>query len=162
MGFESERQGNLLVRSNSLGPRVLNALHQPWFLLRPPLGYGIIETSGRKTGKTRRRCLRAVREGDKVYVVAIKGGVTGWAKNARADPKVRIRLRGGWFEGRAREVRADEAGDAKRIYCDQEVGTFEYAEYTMWRKGRPNPEKIRDLHRAWCAQGTPMVIELAP
>ena len=31
----------------------------------------------------------------------------------------------------------------------------------MWRPGRPTPAKIRELHRDWFAQGTPLVVELA-
>src|SRR5260221_4289429 len=42
-----------LIRS-ARGGRVLNALMLPFFMARPPSGFGVITTTGRKTGKTRR------------------------------------------------------------------------------------------------------------
>ena len=161
-GFEPERQHNPLLNS-AAGARALNRMHRPWFALRLPMGYGTLETKGRKSGESRRRHMRAIRDGDRVYVVAIKGeAVTGWLKNARADPNVRLRLRGGWFDGVARDLRAEEMSQARKVYCEGPVGPFERVEYRMWKKGSPSAGKIRDLHRAWFEQGTPMVIELAP
>ena len=49
----------------------------PLFLLRPPSGFGVIETTGRKTGKTRRKCVRAIRRGNKVYLVQLRGHFVG-------------------------------------------------------------------------------------
>jgi deazaflavin-dependent oxidoreductase (nitroreductase family) len=160
-GFESERKHNPFVSSGD-GALALNLLHRPWFAVRLPLGYGTLATRGRKSGKTRRRNMRAIRDGDKVYVVAIKGdSITGWAKNARAEPRVRLRIRDGTFDGVARDLRPDEIERAREVYCDGPVGPFEYVEYRMWKKGRPTPERIRALHRAWFEQGTPMVIDLS-
>jgi deazaflavin-dependent oxidoreductase (nitroreductase family) len=59
----------------------------PLFLLRPPAGYGVLTTTGRRTGKTRRRCVRAIKRGDRVYLVAIKGSRTGWLRNVLASPR---------------------------------------------------------------------------
>jgi deazaflavin-dependent oxidoreductase (nitroreductase family) len=161
MGYEAERKRNPLIRSGA-GARALNAIHRPWFTLRLPRAYGELTTTGRKSGKARRRYLRAVRRGNKVYVVAIKGAdSSGWAKNLQANPKVRLRIRDGTFEGTAREVSdAEEAREGREAYCEM-VGPFEQVEYTMWRKGRPTAAKIRELHRAWFEQGTPLVIELS-
>ena len=155
----AERKQNPFINS-SAGGRTLSALQLPLFLLRPPAGYGVITTTGRRTGKRRRRCLRAIRRGDRVYVVAIKGAGTGWVKNALANPDVRLRLRGGTFSGRAREPRdAAERRDAAESYCDT-VHPFDYATCANWRKGRPTPAKVKDLFRGWFDEGTPLVVEL--
>jgi hypothetical protein len=50
----------------------------PFFALRSPLGFGVLTTAGRRTGKTRRRCVRVIRADSKAYVVmlgpALQGG----------------------------------------------------------------------------------------
>lgn len=152
------RTGNPLT-SSPLGGRILSASQLPWFTVLPPRNYGVLTTTGRRTGKRRRRCVRAVRSGEVVYLVAIKGGRTGWALNALANPEVGLRIRGGSFSGPAREPRADEIAAARAAYCEP-VGWFELLEYTMWRKGRPRAETIRQLHREWFDQGTALVVEL--
>ncbi len=40
-------------------------------MLFPPSGFGVITTTGRSTGKPRRKCIRTIRRGDKVYAVSI-------------------------------------------------------------------------------------------
>ncbi len=145
--------------SSATGGRVLSALQLPLFLLRPPAGYGVLATTGRKTGKTRRRCIRAIRAEDKVHIVAIKGARTGWARNALANPEVRLRIRGGTFEGVARRPEGAEVDAARRVYCES-VNPFEYLEFMMWRAGRPTREEIKQLHQSWFDQGTPLVIDL--
>jgi hypothetical protein len=107
----------------------------------------------------RRRCVRAIRQGDVVYVVAIKGK-TQPARNALANPRVRLRLPGGTFSGRAREVSgASESQRVKDAYCDS-VHRFDYLTWINWRKGRPTRAKIRELLRRWFKEGTPLVIEI--
>jgi deazaflavin-dependent oxidoreductase (nitroreductase family) len=113
----AERKLNPFINSPA-GGRALSAVQLPFFLVRPPSGYGVLTTTGRKTGKVRRRCVRAIRQGDVVYVVAIKGK-TQWARNALANPAVRLRLPGGTFSARAREVNgATESQRAKEAYCE--------------------------------------------
>jgi deazaflavin-dependent oxidoreductase (nitroreductase family) len=135
-------------------------MHLPFFLVRPPKGFGVITTTGRRTGKARRRCIRVVRAGDTAYAVAIKGAGTGWFKNARANPQVRLRIGGGTFDATAREVHDPaELERARRAYCDA-VNWFDYLECAMHRSGRPTREKIRDLHRTWMERGAPIAFEL--
>jgi deazaflavin-dependent oxidoreductase (nitroreductase family) len=154
------RERNPFINSPT-GGRVLSALQLPLFLLRAPPGYGVLTTTGRRSGKRRSRCVRAIRRGDRAYVVAIKGkgGLTGWARNALANDEVRLRTREGDFRGRARRLEPRERQDARDAYCE-DLGRFEYLEYRNWRRGRPTEAKIRELHRLWFEQGTPLVIEL--
>lgn len=156
----AERKRNPFINTPR-GGRTLSAMQLPFFLLCPPSGFGVITTSGRKSGKPRRRCVRAIRAGDRVYVVAMKGAsTTGWAKNALANPEVGLRMRGGNFSGRAREPQDAETEAAGKAYCGT-VNRFDYGECILWRTGRPTRSKIEALHRSWFEQGTPLVIELS-
>jgi deazaflavin-dependent oxidoreductase (nitroreductase family) len=157
--YRAERRGNPLVQTH-LGGRILSASQLPLFKLRPPKGFGVLTTTGRKTGKRRSRCVRAIRRGDKAYLVAIGGEFSRWVKNIRANPEVRLRIRDGTFNGLARELRdAAERQEAMAAYCDT-VNPFDYAECRVHRLGRPTREKIVELHRTWFEGGTPLVVEL--
>jgi deazaflavin-dependent oxidoreductase (nitroreductase family) len=157
--YVPERRHNPFINS-AFGGRALSAIQLPFFLLLPPSGFGVLAATGRKTGKTRRRCIRAIRRGDKAYIVAIKGARSGWLKNIRANPNVRLRIRGGTFDGTARELREGvERQEAVEAYCET-VNPFEYFECALWRKGRPTRSKIKEMHRDWFEQGVPIVLEL--
>lgn len=156
--YVAERR-NPLVRSLA-GARVLSALQLPLFTALPPSGFGVITTTGRRSGKARRRCVRAIRRGDKAYLVSIGGARAAWLKNIRANPRVRLRIRGGTFEGVAREVHeAAERQEAMKAYC-QTVNLFDYGECRLHRRGRPTRSKIKELHRTWFDGGIPLVVEL--
>jgi hypothetical protein len=107
--------------------------------------------------------VRAVRREDEIYLVAIKGATaTGWAKNALANPEVRLRIPGGTFAGRARELRGTEERErARSAYCET-VWWFDYLTWVNWRRGRPTPSKINQLLHTWFDEGTPVVVELVP
>lgn len=157
--YVAERRGNTLVQTPT-GGRILSAAMLPWFTLMPPKGGGVLTTTGRKTGKARRRCVRAIRRGDKVYVVVIGGEFNSWLKNIRANPNVRLRIRGGGYQGVARELRdSGERAEARAAYCEA-VSAFDYFENQAHRRGRPTREKIIELHHAWFDGGVPLVIEL--
>jgi deazaflavin-dependent oxidoreductase (nitroreductase family) len=155
----AERHRNPFLRS-SAGGRVLSALMLPHFTVLPPAGFGVLTTTGRRTGKTRRKCVRAIRRGNRMFIVSIRD--SAWLKNVRANPNVRVRIRGGTFTGVARAPRdGAEREEAAAAYCET-VNPFDYAECTMWRSGRPTRSKIEDLHRGWFDQGTPLVVDLEP
>jgi deazaflavin-dependent oxidoreductase (nitroreductase family) len=157
-----ERRRNPIIRSG-LGGRSLSALQLPLFALRPPRNYGVLTTTGRSTGKARRRCIRAIRKGDRAFLVSIRGDRTGWAKNIRADPEVKLRIRGGTFVGVARKPRDPaERQEAMEAYIGAPPGLIERFEYRIWRSGRATAEEIDDLHRTWFERGTPFVIDLSP
>lgn len=129
-------------------------------MARPPGGYGVLTTRGRKSGKKRRRCVRVVKRGNKAYLVAIKGSRTAWLKNIRADPRVRLRIRAGSFLGTARETDDSERQAALDAYSEHASPSFEYLEYRMWRKDRPTPAGIQAIHQDWFETGTPLTVEL--
>ena len=156
-----ERKRNPFTTSQK-GGRALTTMQLPWFTLLPPRGFGVLTTVGHRSGKKRRRCVRAIRDGDVVYLVAIGGRRAAWFKNLSANPDVRLRIRGGTFDGVARELRDDAEREAAReIYCGT-VNPLDYAECRLHRGGRPTPKRIEELHRKWFETGAPLVVELAP
>jgi deazaflavin-dependent oxidoreductase (nitroreductase family) len=142
------------------GGRVLSAMQLPLFTLAPPKGFGVLTTTGRRSGKTRRKCVRAIRRGNKVYIVSIGGSRAAWVKNIRADPRVSVRIRGGTFAGRARELGEPAELELAITAYSGTVNAFDYAECALWRKGRPTRAKIQGLHRGWFREGIPLVVEL--
>jgi deazaflavin-dependent oxidoreductase (nitroreductase family) len=149
--------------------RRLSALMLPFFLLRPPSGYGVITTTGRKTGKTRRKCVRVIREGDRAYLVQLRPpelalerptATAGWLWNIRANPNVSLRVRGGNFAGIAREITdPDELEQARHAICDT-VTLFDYGECDLHLRGLPTRAKIKQLHGYWFDTGIPLIVEL--
>jgi deazaflavin-dependent oxidoreductase (nitroreductase family) len=132
----------------------------PFFLVRTPDGYGVLTTRGRKTGKPRRKCIRAIVDGDRAYLVAIGGGNAAWVKNILHDPRVRLRLGRRWFDGTAAEL-SDPADlvAARDVYCGTVV-PFDYPTCRVHRRGVPSRGKIVELTTAWFEGGTPVVVRL--
>jgi deazaflavin-dependent oxidoreductase (nitroreductase family) len=166
--YPRERRYNPFIRERELrvfglslhGGRVLSALELPWFSLLPPQGYGVLTTTGRRTGKSRRKCIRAIRRGNEVYVVSIAAGDSAWLKNVKANPSVTVRIRGGTFRGHARELSDHKELERAMFAYSEPVNAVDYLACMNWRKGRPTPSKIRDLTSGWFTEGTPLVIEL--
>ncbi|WP_249358870.1 nitroreductase family deazaflavin-dependent oxidoreductase [Nocardia cyriacigeorgica] len=165
-----ERARNPFIHSPR-GGRTLSALQAPLFRLRTPANFGILTTTGRKSGKPRSRCVRAVLDGDRAYLVMLGPIMTGlpkeqsiaaWLRNIRADPKVRLKIPGGTRTGVAREITDPvEAAHARQIYTTA-VKPFDYAEYRFHVAGRPTRAKIQRLHQHWFDNGIPVVIDLTP
>jgi deazaflavin-dependent oxidoreductase (nitroreductase family) len=152
--------GNPLT-SKPTGGRILSALQLPYFMILPPRGFAVLTTTGRKTGKRRRKCVRAIRDGDKVYLVSLPGRYSAWFRNIQAHPQVRLRMRGGTFEGVAREITDLEEYEAgKAIYCGG-VNPFDRLTYLAHRTGRPTAERIRAMLERWFTVCTPLLIELS-
>ena len=157
-----------LIRSARDG-RVLSALMLPFFAVRPPSGYGVITTTGRKTGKARRKCIRVSRSANKAYIVMLRppelamtrpSAVAAWVWNIRANPNVHLRRRGGTFAGVARELKEPaELEQAREALCET-VNLFDYGECDLHLRGLPTRAKIKELHRYWFDTGIPLVVEL--
>ena len=159
-----------LLRSARDG-KWLSAMMLPLFLLRPPSGFGVIETTGRKTGKLRRKCVRVIRRGEVAYVVQLRppevalrnpAAISGWLLNIRANPNVKLRMRGGTFSGVARELSDPaELAEAREAFCET-VHLFDYGECDVHLRGLPTRAKIKELHRYWFDTGVPLLVELNP
>jgi deazaflavin-dependent oxidoreductase (nitroreductase family) len=129
----------------------------------------VLTTIGRKTGKARRKCIRVIRRGNRAYLVQLRppeiaktrpSVVAAWVWNIRANPNVRLRIRGGTFAGVAREL-ADpaELEQAREAICET-VTPIDYAECSLHLRGIPTRSKIKELHRYWFDTGVPLLIDL--
>jgi deazaflavin-dependent oxidoreductase (nitroreductase family) len=166
--YPRERRYNPFIREQHMnvlglrlhGGRILSALELPWFRLMPPRGFGVLSTIGRKSGKTRRKCVRAIRRGEHVYIVSIGGPDMAWLKNIQANPNVSLWIAGGTFAGRARKLSDPlEREQALQAYCET-VHAVDYMACMNWRKGCPTRSRIKDLTRGWFEEGIPLVVEL--
>ena len=157
-----------LLRTGRDG-RILSALMLPILRWAPPACYGVLTTTGRKTGMPRHKCVRVIRRGDRAYLVALRlphiavtspTAVQAWVHNIRANPHVRLKIRGGEFDGVAREITdADERELARELICDTVVPN-DYGECALHLRGLPTRTKIQDLHRYWFETGIPIAIDL--
>jgi deazaflavin-dependent oxidoreductase (nitroreductase family) len=157
-----------VMRSGRDG-RALSALMLPLVRWSPPTGYGVLTTTGCKTGKARSKCVRVIRHGDHAYLVALRPPhlavarpniVHAWVRNIRANPTVRLRIPGGTFDGVAREItNAAELQLARTLICDT-VNATDYSECTLHLRGLPTRTKIQELHCYWFDTGIPVVIDL--
>jgi deazaflavin-dependent oxidoreductase (nitroreductase family) len=76
-----------------------------WLLaqrLQPP-GYALLETRGRVSGEPRRTPVGDGRIGDVLWIVAEHGQRSGYVRNIRADPRVRVKVPAGFLRGRWRD-----------------------------------------------------------
>src|SRR5436189_2101201 len=69
-----------LLRSDRDG-RILSALMLPLLWPHAPKGFAVLATTGRRSGKTRRKCVRAIRRGNRVYIVGLRP--RSWQSNAQ-------------------------------------------------------------------------------
>jgi deazaflavin-dependent oxidoreductase (nitroreductase family) len=157
-----------LIRSPTHG-RVLSALMLPLVLMWPSSGYGVMTTTGRKTGKARRKCIRVIRRGNKAYIVQLRppelamtrpSAVAAWVWNIRSNPNVKLRIHGGTFAGVVRELKdPGDLAEAREALCET-VNLFDYGECGLHLRGVPTRSKIKELHRYWFDTGIPLVVDL--
>ncbi len=95
--------------STGLATRVVNPLVR-WAVRHglAPRTYAILETTGRRSGLPRRTPIGHVADDNTVWIVAEHGSRAGYVRNIRSNPRVRIKLRGGWRSGTARVLDEDD------------------------------------------------------
>jgi deazaflavin-dependent oxidoreductase (nitroreductase family) len=149
--------------------QIVSALMVPDYAIAAPPGHGVLTTTGRRTGRPRRKVVRTIRRGEQVYVVMLRlptaairapTSIAAWVWNIRADPSVRLKLGRRTFAGTAREIEDPaERERARGVFCDP-VHLIDFVECVVHLRGLPSREKIRALHRYWFDTGVPIVIEL--
>jgi deazaflavin-dependent oxidoreductase (nitroreductase family) len=150
--------------------QILSGLMRPGYTLGSvPSGHAVLTTTGRKTGKPRRKVIRAILQGDRVYIVQLRPpvaavdtplAVSAWVLNIRADPHVQLKLGRRTYAATMREIKdSAELARARETFCEP-VHLVDYPECVIHLKGRPSARKIRDLHRYWFDTGVPLVAEL--
>jgi deazaflavin-dependent oxidoreductase (nitroreductase family) len=68
----------------------------------------LLETTGRTSGQPRRTPLGGRRIGDQFWFVSEFGEKSQYVRNIKANPQVRVRLRGRWHNGIAHLVPDDD------------------------------------------------------
>ncbi|GAA3499858.1 nitroreductase family deazaflavin-dependent oxidoreductase [Streptomyces prasinosporus] len=68
----------------------------------------LLETTGRVSGLPRRTPVGGRRVGDCFWLVSEFGERSQYVRNIRADPRVRVRIRGRWHTGTARLLPDDD------------------------------------------------------
>jgi deazaflavin-dependent oxidoreductase (nitroreductase family) len=157
-----------LLRSPRDG-RILSAIMLPFFAVGTPPGYAVLTTTGRKSGKQRRKCIRVARRPDKAFIVQLRPpelaierptAVAAWVWNIRADPNVCLRIGRRTYSGTAREIDDPlELAQARDALCET-VHLIDYDECALHLRGFPTRDKIKALHRYWFDTGVPIVVEL--
>ena len=71
-------------------------------------GQTLLETTRRVSGLPRRTPVGGRREGDSFWLVSEFGERSQYIRNIRADPRVRVRLRGRWYAGTAHLLPDDD------------------------------------------------------
>jgi deazaflavin-dependent oxidoreductase (nitroreductase family) len=68
----------------------------------------VLETTGRTSGLPRRTPLGGRRIGDSFWLVSEFGERSHYVRNIKADPRVRVRIRGRWHTGTAHLLPDDD------------------------------------------------------
>ena len=141
--------------------RLSNIFMRPLFSLLPvPRGFALLTVTGRRSGRSRQRPVRAVRRDDTLYAVAMMGERSDWLRNVRVEPRVEAKVGGRRYKGRAREI--SEAGEreaAIEMYV-REVFPADYSDYFGYHWGWPTRGKIEEAHRRWATEGVMVAIDL--
>ncbi|MEV4759391.1 nitroreductase/quinone reductase family protein [Micromonospora sp. NPDC049559] len=106
-----------------LGPfqrRLVNPVVRfAWALRLPIPGDALLETTGRRTGRPRYTPVCDGLDGDTFWLVSQHGRRADWVRNLEADPRVRVKVRGGpharWRGGVARVLDGDDPRERQRI-----------------------------------------------
>lgn len=69
----------------------------------------LLETKGRKSGEPRQTPLGGRRVGDEFWFVSEFGEKSQYVRNIKANPNVRVRLKGRWHRGTAHLLPEDDA-----------------------------------------------------
>lgn len=81
------------------------------FLLRrgvAPPAFALLETVGRRTGRPRQTPVGNGLRGETFWLVAAHGDQADYVRNLRANPRVRVKVRGVWRTGTASVLDADD------------------------------------------------------
>ncbi len=93
----------------------------------------ILTTKGAKSGETRENPLVYTRDGERIVIVASKGGAPthpAWFHNLRAHPDVTVELGGEKFQAKAHVIDGDEYERLYRQHADVNPGFHEYRRKT--------------------------------
>lgn len=104
--------------------------------------YAVLETVGRRTGRTRRTPVGVRVEDGVAWLVSEHGGGSAYVRNLAAEPSVRLLTRGGWHAGRA-TVDPDDDADARRRWIDAAHGIAGRMDARAFAAHATDPTSIR-------------------
>jgi deazaflavin-dependent oxidoreductase (nitroreductase family) len=85
----------------------------------PPPGDALLETIGRRTGRSRRTPVCDGLDGEVFWLVAQRGRRADWVRNVQANPRVRVKVRTGsgvvWRAGTAHILDDDDPRERQRL-----------------------------------------------
>jgi deazaflavin-dependent oxidoreductase (nitroreductase family) len=141
--------------------RLSNIFVAPLFRITSmPRGFALLTVTGRRSGKPRRRPIRAVRRADTLYAVATLGERSDWLRNVRRKPRVRVKIGRRTHDASAREVSDPaERQSAEELYVN-EVDLYDYVDYVSLEWGWPTRRRMIDAHRRWLERGVLVAIDL--
>ena len=99
------------VQGRVLNPAVRAALERG---LRVP-GWGLLETTGRRSGLRRTTPIGDGLVGSTFWIVSEHGRRAAYVRNLEANPRVRVRVRGGWRTGTAQLLPDDDPRERQRL-----------------------------------------------
>ena len=73
-----------------------------------PTAFALLETTGRRTGTARHTPVGNGLDGDTFWLVAAHGAQADYVRNLRAEPRVRVKVRGTWRAGTATVLPGDD------------------------------------------------------
>ena len=94
---------------------------------------GILTTTGRKSGETRKTPLIYGQQDGKTMVVASKGGADqppAWYLNLKENPEVQFQIKGDRFTAKARDATPEEKPELWKIMTSQWPDYDEYQKHT--------------------------------
>ena len=101
--------------STVLSAKVFNPLVKAAANAGIPLpGVVILETTGRKSGQTRRTPVGKGLVGDTLWIVAEHGARAGYVRNISANPRVRVKVGRRWRTGSAHPMPDDDPRERQR------------------------------------------------
>ena len=85
----------------------------------PPPGDALLETTGRRTGRTRLTPICDGLDGEVFWLIAQRGRRADWVRNIQANPSVRVKVRTAsgvvWRTGTAHILDDDDARERQRL-----------------------------------------------
>ena len=129
-------------------------------VLPVPRGFALLTVTGRRSGKKRRRPIRAIRDGQTLYGVAILADKSDWLRNLRAGPNAQARLGIRTRGIKLREI-TDEAerAEAEQLYVETVV-LYDYFDVPVVDWTFPTASRIKQSHHDWLKRGTLVALEL--
>ncbi len=133
----------------------------PLFTLFPvPRGFALLTVTGRRSGKRRRRPMRAVRRDDTLYAVAMMGERAQWLRNVRKQPRVGAKVGRQRYEGTARELKDPSEWEEGFAAFTGVVNAQDYVDYVSFFWGFPTRRKIQRALETWAREGILVAIDL--